>query len=133
VNRPDGSVRWLATHAEFLWDEKGEPVRFTGATMDITSSKEAIEARRLAEERLERSIRGTSDGPWEYDIVSDTYWLAPHWWQMLDYHGQEFTSKHQALLDLVHPEDVPARQAAFKQCIEGRGPYDCEFRVRMKS
>jgi two-component system sensor histidine kinase/response regulator len=133
VQRPDGTTRWLATHAEFQWDARGEPIRFTGATMDITSLKEAIEARRLAEERLERSIRGTSDGPWEYDIATDTYWLAPHWWQMLGYEEHELSPTHEALLALVHPDDLAARQEAFKQCIEGKGPYDCEFRVKTKN
>jgi two-component system sensor histidine kinase/response regulator len=133
VKRADGSSRWLATHAAFEYDERGRARRFVGAAMDVTRSQEAEDARQLAEARLARSIRGTSDGPWEYDIATENYWLAPHWRAMLGYSEEELPGTRESLRNLVHVDDRIIQQKAFERCLAGQGPYDAEFRVRMKS
>jgi PAS domain S-box-containing protein len=130
--RGDGSARWLATHAEFQYDAHKRPHRFVGATFDITRLKEAEEARRLAEARLERAMRGTHDGPWEYDVPTGRYWLAPYFLQMLGY-GDELEPTREAMKALIHPEDVHGQQSAFQRCLQGLGQYDVEFRVRRHS
>jgi len=132
LRRPDGSRGWLATHAEFQYDSRGRPRRFVGATFDITRLKEAEEARRLAEGRLERAMRGTHDGPWEFEVASGRYWLAPYFLQMLGY-GDELEPTREAMKALIHPDDVQAQQSAFQRCLQGLGPYDVEFRVRRRS
>ena len=133
VKRADGSVRWLATHAAFEYDERGRARRFVGAAMDVTRSQEAEDARQLAEARLARSIRGTSDGPWEYEIATENYWLAPHWREMLGYSEEELPGTRESLRNLVHVDDRPIQATAFERCLAGAGPYDAEFRVKMKS
>jgi len=133
VKRADGSVRWLATHAAFQYDAQGRARRFVGAAMDVTRSQEAEDARQLAEARLARSIRGTSDGPWEYEIANQNYWLAPHWREMLGYTEEELPGTRESLKALVHPEDLAVQQTAFERCLANLGPYDAEFRVRLKS
>ena len=40
-------------------------------------------ARRVAEARLLRTIRATGVGPWERNVVTDVYWLAPEWLELL--------------------------------------------------
>ena len=77
--------------------------------------------------------RATSDGPWEYEIATHNYWLAPHWRAMLGYTEQEVPGTRESMKALVHPEDLPGQQAAFERCLAGQGQYDAEFRVRMKS
>ena len=124
-----GGCRWLETHAQFQYDPMGQPERFIGATFDITRLKEAEEARRSIEARLERIIRGTNDGPWEYDVASDSYWLAPHFLKLCGY-GPELIPTREAMKALIHPEDVDGQQRAFRHCLQGLGPYDAEFRVR---
>jgi PAS domain S-box-containing protein len=41
---PDGTMRWLRGHGNCLFDEKGQPYRRTGISMDITHRKEAEQA-----------------------------------------------------------------------------------------
>ncbi len=124
-----GAYRWLETHGQFQYDSQDRPVRFIGATLDITRFKEAEEARRQAEQRLERILRGTNDGPWEYDVATDSYWLAPHFLKVCGY-GPELVPTRAAMKALIHPDDVETQQAAFQRCLQGLGPYDAEFRVR---
>jgi two-component system, sensor histidine kinase and response regulator len=100
----------------------------------LARAEKAEDAHQLAEARLARAIRGTSDGPWEYDVASGQYWVAPHWREMLGYGEDDLpitTSEH--LRTFVHPDDLPAQQAAFRRCVETAGVYDVEFRVRTKA
>jgi len=100
----------------------------------LARAEKAEDAHRLAEARLARAIRGTSDGPWEYEIATEQYWLAPHWRTMLGYGPDELqVCTRNSLIDLVHPDDRPAQQAAFQRAIETAGVYDAEFRARTKS
>jgi len=97
--------------------------------LDISRLEETEAARRLAEGRLERILRGTNDGPWEYEVATDSYWLASHFMKVCGY-GPELVPTRAAMKALIHPEDVAAQQTAFLRCLQGHGPYDCEFRVR---
>ena len=55
----------------------------------LARAEKAEDAHRQAEARLARAIRGTSDGPWECDVPTGRYWLAPHWRTMLGYDESE--------------------------------------------
>jgi two-component system sensor histidine kinase/response regulator len=100
----------------------------------LARAEKAEEAHRQAEARLARAIRGTSDGPWEYEIATGRYWLAPQWRVMLGYDENDLQNPTlETLRELVHPDDRPMQQAAFERCIETAGVYDAEFRVRTKS
>ncbi|HTW37837.1 MAG TPA: response regulator [Steroidobacteraceae bacterium] len=95
----------------------------------LAAHREARRTLSRAEARLERILRGTNDGPWEYDVATESYWLAPHFLKVCGY-GPELVPTRAAMKALIHPQDVSAQQAAFERCLQGRGPYDVEFRVR---
>ncbi len=56
VMRPDG-VRWLHMTGMCLRDARGKPVRWAGASMDITEQKNAEQALRVSEDRLRQAQR----------------------------------------------------------------------------
>lgn len=118
----------------------------TVATDDMTSNrapppeghplKTALARAEAAEAeiaRYERTIRGTTDGPWEYEIATDRYWLSQHWVQWMGYGVEELSTDRQALLALLHPDDRAHQADAFQRCLDGKAPYDIEYRIRMKS
>jgi light-regulated signal transduction histidine kinase (bacteriophytochrome) len=53
----DGKERWIAARGQVLYNERGEPVRFIGATLDTTERKINEESLKLALGDLERSNR----------------------------------------------------------------------------
>jgi two-component system CheB/CheR fusion protein len=53
---PDGTVRWIATNGNVIFDPEGQPVRMLGATVDITDSKLAEEALREADRRKDEFL-----------------------------------------------------------------------------
>ncbi len=140
------AVIW-GTAAMCLWQKRqalADAVALTQAERALTESRDVLgalaraekaeDAHRQAEARLARAIRGTSDGPWEFEVASGRYWLAPHWRTMLAYDVDDLQDPTIDLLrTLVHPDDLPGQQAAFQKCILTAGVYDAEFRVRMKT
>jgi two-component system, sensor histidine kinase and response regulator len=140
------AVIWGAA-AMCLWQKRqaqADVVALTKAERALTESREVLgalaraekaeDAHRQAEARLARAIRGTSDGPWEFEVATGRYWLAPHWRTMLGYSVDDLQDPTIDLLrTLVHPDDLPGQQAAFQKCILTAGVYDAEFRVRMKT
>ncbi|MEP7245245.1 MAG: response regulator [Gammaproteobacteria bacterium] len=99
----------------------------------LARAEKAEEGHRVAESRLARAIRGTSDGPWEYEIATRQYWVAPHWREMLGYSEGDLPAPSvESLSHLIHPEDRPSQQDAFDRCIRSAGVYDAEYRVQTK-
>ena len=139
-------VIWAAA-AMCLWQKRqgqADAVALTQAERALTESRDVLgalaraekaeDAHRQAEARLARAIRGTSDGPWEFEVATGRYWLAPHWRTMLGYSVDDLQDPTIDLLrTLVHPDDLPGQQAAFQKCLATAGVYDAEFRVRMKT
>ena len=95
---------------------------------------EALQKLRDSEERYARALAGSSDGVWDWNILTDEVYLSPRWKQMLGYEPHELrNSRQESFLNQLHTEDVPrvkvAREAHFKDDI----PYQVEFRLRTKS
>ncbi len=85
-----------------LWQKRqghADAMALSQAERALTESRELIgalaraekaeDAHRQAEARLARAIRGTTDGPWEFEVQTSRYWLAPHWRTMLGYSVDE--------------------------------------------
>ena len=83
--------------------------------------------------RYERSIRCTSDGPWEYEVATGRYWLSGQWRHRMGYTEEEAPATREEALALLHPDDRAAQQEAFRRCLEEKAPYDIEYRVRVKN
>ncbi len=59
ILRPDGEVRWLRDRARVTYDEQGTPLRLDGITTDITQRKQAEEALRETNQRLQALIQSS--------------------------------------------------------------------------
>jgi PAS domain S-box-containing protein len=59
VIRPDGDMRWVIARGRLSRDSAGRPLRFTGASVDITDRKMAEERQRLLMEELAHRVKNT--------------------------------------------------------------------------
>ncbi len=66
----DGKERWVNAWTHAFFNEKGEPIRFIGATLDITERKQAEEKLRRAKEEWERTFDSVPD---MVTIIDDQY------------------------------------------------------------
>ena len=55
------------------------PIRLSGSIQDIHKQKLMEDELKIARLRLERAIRGTHDGLWEWDLALQTLWVSPRY------------------------------------------------------
>lgn len=99
----------------------------------LSAHRRAEAALRTSEERYARAVRGTSDGLWDWNIVTGENYLSPRWKELLGFGEGELPDRVETFFERLHPEDEPRVRAALAVHLEGNGPYDVELRLRAKS
>jgi PAS domain S-box-containing protein len=128
-----GVERWLGEKAKVSRGASGEVERITGALIDISDLKRTKAALGSVEIRLERALRGTQDGLWEIDLLTNVSWYGLRFGELLGYSVEELGSSHEQFANLIHPEDRERVALALDDHLEHRAIYDLEFRVRHKT
>ena len=128
-----GVERWLGEKAKVARAPSGDIERITGALIDISDLKRTKAALGSVEIRLERALRGTQDGLWEIDLLTNVSWYGLRFGELLGYSVDELGSSHEQFANLIHPEDRERVALALDNHLEHRAVYDLEFRVRHKA
>jgi PAS domain S-box-containing protein len=128
LRRFDGSYRWFLFRANPLRDESGRIIRWYGTNIDIEDRKRGEEALRASEiswRQIVDNIPGlvaTTGAMGEVEFLNR---------QTLEYFGRTSEElKDWALIDAVHPDDLPRAIEARKKSIEAGTIYDIEHRCR---
>ena len=128
IRRFDGAYRWFLFRANPLRDESGKIVKWYGTNMDIEDRKrgeEALHARELSWRQIVDNIPGlvaTMGAMGEVEFLNR---------QTLEYFGKTSEDlKNWALIDAVHPDDLPGVIEARIKSIETGQIYDVEHRCR---
>jgi PAS domain S-box-containing protein len=128
-----GGERWIAEKATVSHGKSGEVLRIIGAIVDITDLKRTEAALDSIESRLERAVRGTQDGLWEIDLVTNVPWFGLRFEEMLGYSVGELSASRDVFTSLVHPDDRAKLAACSENHRLHHAVYDVEFRVRHKT
>ena len=73
--RPDGGLRWVRSEGR-IDREHGEPVRITGAIIDLTREREFASELRTAAERMSLAEETAGFGVWEVDLHAQTVTIS---------------------------------------------------------
>ena len=128
---PDGRV----------WDESGEPSfneqnELIGAVeiaRDITA--EVMVQRELKEhkERFDHAIRATSDGLFDWNLVTNEIYYSPNWKGMLGYREDELPNEFSVWESLTEEEDRKKSWEMLTNHIEGKTDrFEMEFKMKHK-
>lgn len=128
----DESYRWFRVRGEAERDAYGLPSRMAGAITDITDQKSAEKALRESEDRYARAVKGTSDGLWDWNILTGEDYLSPRWKEMLGFAPHELADHEISFFSRIHPDDVARVNAAVQAHLERQEPYDIEMRLRTR-
>ncbi|HEY0947157.1 MAG TPA: PAS domain S-box protein [Opitutaceae bacterium] len=128
-----GQLRFIDFSLRAVLDEQHRVGFLIFEGRDVTERRQAEEALRLAQERCDLAVGGSSIGLWDWNILTDEIFFAARFIEALGYAPSEFPARHQALIDALHPDDRPRVEAALTAHLRQHKAYDLEYRLRSKS
>ena len=139
-DQPNAESRDEIELADGRWfDRYSTPVVGTDGTRygrlwvfrDVTQRKERERELTRLSERLELAVEGANLGVWDWDMTTDAVEFNEQWAEMLGHSVSEIEPHLDAWERRVHPDDLPAVEAALDAHIEDETPlYDTEHRMR---
>jgi len=104
------------------------------AIRDISERINAELLLKESEERLRLAMKGTNDGLWDWNLISDEIYYSLNWKTMLGYQDHELVNEIETWRNLLHPEDLEMANAQIDRLIRGEDNiYHLEFRMQHKS
>ncbi|MGH8149612.1 MAG: PAS domain-containing protein, partial [Steroidobacteraceae bacterium] len=133
VRHKDGTYRWLHVRGQTECDTSGRSIRISGSVEDIHKQKLTEDALKVARQRLERAIRGTQDGLWEWDLAHRSLWVSPRFEILLGFAEGELSGTVETPDNLVHSADLDTWRSVRRAHFEDGAPCDVEVRMRTRS
>ena len=133
--RPDGSQVWVNNSVAALKDERHLPTSLFAVSLDVTQRKQAQEALRVAQARLDFAIRASNIGIWEVDMPggntvnrSATFINC---WEQLGYEPAESSYDRANPSSFLHADDRERVQRATESYLSGESKdFETEYRLR---
>jgi PAS domain S-box-containing protein len=128
ITTPSGRLKWL--------QGSGRPERADGGTIvfsslivDVTERREAHEALRRSEQRLQQLMAITGEGLWDWDIDRGLVSHNPRWCELLHLTADHMQHPLEGFIERVHEADRESVMARLQSCLHGTGPYRSEHRM----
>jgi PAS domain S-box-containing protein len=126
-----GSIRWLICNAYPEFDSKGALCRVIVCFTDCTAMKRAEQELQESEERLRLALQGSTDAPWDYDLVKDKVYYSDRWWSMLGYQPGELGNDTSLWIELAAPNDKLRVTSYWSDLLHGQqNTYSFEWSLR---
>lgn len=115
---PDGTERWLLERGAVVRDEHGTPLQMIGVVQDIDDRKRA----ELAVQERERLLREAQSlaklGNWHANLATGEVSWSDEIYRIFGRDRGTFEPSVANFIDAVHPDDLPAVQAARDRALQ---------------
>lgn len=130
--RKDGTPFWNDLSVTPIFDAQGVLIEYFGVQRDITAAKEAALELKKSEEQLSLVLKGSNDGLWDWNVVTDTEERSARWYEMLGYDPQvDQKSSRVDWSELLHPDDLERANDELDAMLAGNeNRYTLEVRLR---
>jgi diguanylate cyclase (GGDEF)-like protein/PAS domain S-box-containing protein len=126
-----GGTRWLLCNAYPEYDAAGCIQLVVVCFTDCTALKDTRDSLQQSEERLRLVLKGSTDAPWDWDLVSGQVYYSERWWNMLGYSSGERIDDSLAWRRLLHPDDDGMIAEYLEDLLPSqREGFSLEFRLR---
>ena len=86
-----------------------------------------------SEQRYALAVRGSTDGLWDWNVLTGEVYYSPRFKELLGYNDNEFPHVFESFESHLHEEDLDGVKAAVQSHLQEHVPYDIEYRLRNKS
>jgi PAS domain S-box-containing protein len=129
-----GKPKWFLARAKVVRrDDKGKAQRVVGVLRDISRRKQNLQDSLVVQQRWERAVHGTSDGLYDWDLLTGHVWYAARFRAIVGYSEQDFPDTFSAFQNIVEEADRGRVMASIRAHLENRTPLDVRCRVRTAS
>lgn len=134
IVRPSGEIRHAFSQGEAIRDSDDNVVKLFGTTLDHTDRVIADERVRASEQRLGLALEGSSDGFWDWNVVSGDCYFSPRIVEWLEFDPNEFEHHVSFWERQIYPDYLEEFNRAFADHVKNRTThYEIEERVKTKS
>ena len=132
---PDGTVKWINSVGNPIFDASGELVQFLGTSMDITERKRAEEELRRSEGYLAEAQKLTRSGSWAWNVRTDAIYWSRELYRVYEYDPEKMNITWADILARVHPDDRESVELRARLEITQKGASDSvgDFRIVLPS
>jgi signal transduction histidine kinase len=128
----DGSVHWIRTIGQVIFNARSEPVRMLGTINDVTAQREIIDDLKTSEENLRLVTQAAELGTFDLDLIKGTMDWDKRCRELFGiYNNQPVSFDYDFALGL-HPDDRQRVAAVIAQSMNKKvssGDYDVEYRT----
>ena len=129
-----GKPKWFSARARVVTrDSDGAPLRVIGVLRDISRRKQGQADAREVEKRWERAVRGTSDGLYDWDLLTGHVWYASRFREIIGYREENFPDTFSAFQEILHDEDRQLVLGKIRAHLENRSLLDVRCRINVAS
>ena len=96
-----------------------------------TSNQETELSSETQRERFSLAVRGTNDGFWDWDLLTDRVEYSPRWHEMAGSQEEANNTSPDLWYSRVHPDDLEGLRRRVSDHLEGKSSHlEAEYRLR---
>ncbi|HEX7812844.1 MAG TPA: PAS domain-containing protein [Burkholderiales bacterium] len=126
----NGNVVWVTIKSARIRDGE-KPIGYVCTVEDVSERRNAEEALRKSEERLQLALEGSQLALFDWHIPSGEILFSRQWLVLTGYRQESAGSTARRFAEILHPDDREGLREAVIAAFKGRGTaLHGEFRVR---
>ncbi|MDB6000082.1 MAG: hypothetical protein JWP52_1781 [Rhizobacter sp.] len=129
----DGSWRWFRARVRIWPGPDGQPVLLTGSISDVHDETHNNRELALMTGRFERALLASDAGLFERIVGEDAMFISARFCELLGHTPGELPHRYSHLSSLVHPDDLPHREAAQASGTSRKGRWSIGIRMRCRN
>ena len=135
IQKGSKKIIWLLSSDKvYERNDNGTVKTILGIAQVITKNKDMALKLKESEERFRLAIAATQSGLWEWsDLKKDQTWYSREFHKLLGYNKKELKSSFSALVNLVHPDQIPVFRTGLEAHVENGKPFEEEIQIKTKN